>query len=98
MVARACAETSGKTWSRTSPRPGDDADVLGAFAGGNVSVRTEAGVGAATCEVCGCAAVFFPAAVFREFCGAGGGSLFCAGVAFSRAQRLPRLFSVAVCS
>src|SRR6266852_3676518 len=70
MVARAFAETSGKTWSRTSPRAGDDAEVLGAFAGGNVSVRTEAGVGAATGELCGGGGVFFPAAVFSEFCDA----------------------------
>src|SRR6266852_1619542 len=78
MVARAFAETSGKIWSRTSPRAGDDAEVLGAFAGGNVSVRTEAGVGAATGEVCGCAAAFFPA-VFSEFCDAGGADFFGAG-------------------
>src|SRR5260370_29271633 len=86
MVARAFAETSGKTWSRTSPRAGDDAEVLGAFAGGNVSVRTEAGVGAATCEVWGCAAVFFPAAVFSEFCVAGGADFFGAGVGLRRAR------------
>src|SRR5258708_37829399 len=86
MVARAFAETSGKPWSRTSPRPGDDAEVLGAFAGGNVSVRTEAGVGAATCEVCGCAAVFFPAAVFSEFCVAGGADFFWDGGVFRRAR------------
>src|SRR5258708_23668547 len=85
MVARAFAETSGKPWSRTSPRPGDDAEVLGAFAGGNVSVRTEAGVGAATCEVCGCAAVFFPAAVFSEFCVAGGADFFWGWVVLRRA-------------
>src|SRR5260370_3081514 len=87
MVARALAETSGKTWSRTSPRAGDDAEVLGAFAGGNVSVRTEAGAGAATCEVCGCAAVFFPAAVFSGFCVAGGGSFFCHALACRGAGR-----------
>src|SRR5260370_33905481 len=91
MVARAFAETSGKTWSRTSPRAGDDAEVLGAFAGGNVSVRTEAGVGAATCEVCGCAAVFFPAAVFSEFCVAGGAELFWACAASPRARGLARI-------
>src|SRR5216684_767309 len=85
MVARAFAETSGKTWSRTSPRARADAEVLGAFAGGNVLVRTEAGVGVATCEVCGCAAVFFPAAVFSEFCVAGGADFFGAGVVSRRA-------------
>src|SRR5260370_29630206 len=56
---------SGKICSRTSPRAGDDAEALGALAEGKVSVRTEAGVGAATGELCGCAAGFFSAAACR---------------------------------
>src|SRR5712692_6704855 len=68
MVPRAFAEASGKICSRTSPRAGDEAEALGAFADGNVSVRTEAVVGAVTGELCGCAAVFFSAAAFSEFC------------------------------
>src|SRR5258708_24433616 len=79
MVARAFAETSGKPCSRTSPRAGDDAKALGAFADGNVPVRTEAGVGAATGELCGCAVGFFSAAVFSEFCVADGADGFEAG-------------------
>src|SRR6202158_709015 len=67
MVARAFSETSGKTSSRTSPRSEEDAEALGAFADGNVSVRTEAGVGAASAELCDSAARFF-SAVFSEFC------------------------------
>src|SRR6267143_1518825 len=65
MVARAFSETSGKISSRTSPRSEDDAEALGAFADGNVSVRTEAGVGAASAELSGSAARFFWA-VFSE--------------------------------
>src|SRR6267378_559785 len=65
MVARAFSETSGKISSRTSPRSGDDAEALGAFADGNVPVRTEAGVGAASAELSGSAARFF-SAVFSE--------------------------------
>src|SRR5258708_27346176 len=61
MVARAFSETSGKISSRTSPRSEDDAEALGAFADGNVSVRTEAGVGAASAELSGSAARFFSA-------------------------------------
>src|SRR3981189_3858882 len=65
MVARAFSETSGKSSSRTSPRSEDDAEALGAFADGNVSVRTEAGVGAASAELSGSAERFF-SAVFSE--------------------------------
>src|ERR1700731_3887732 len=65
MVARAFSETSGKISSRTSPLSGDDAEALGAFADGNVSVRTEAVLGAASDELCGSAARFF-SAVFSE--------------------------------
>src|ERR1700674_4004969 len=67
MVARAFSETSGKISSRTSPRSEVDAEALGAFADGNVSVRTEAELGAASAsaELCGSAARFF-SAVFSE--------------------------------
>src|SRR5713226_4907238 len=68
MVARAFAETSGKICSRTSPRAGEAAEALGAFADGSVPVRTEAGDGVATGELCGWATVFFSAAAFSEFC------------------------------
>ena len=87
MVARAFAEASGKIWSRTSPRAEDETGVLGAFADGNVSVRTEAGIGAAADEGFGCAAgevlggapVFFSAAAFSEFCFAEGADGFGGG-------------------
>src|SRR5260370_23865797 len=64
MVASAPGEASGKIWSRTSPRSEDDAEALGAFAEGNVSVRTAATSDAGTGEFCGCVAVFFSAAAF----------------------------------
>src|SRR6267378_6264008 len=76
IVARALSETSGRTSSRTSPRAGEDAVVFGAFADGKVSVRTTAGVRAATGELSGRAAVFFSAAVFSEFCVADGADVF----------------------
>src|ERR1700687_1120655 len=79
MVARALSETSGKTWSRTSPRAGEDAAARGAFADGNVSVRTAARVLAATGELSGCFTGFFSAAVFSEFCVADGADGFGAG-------------------
>ena len=47
-------------------------EVLGAFADEKVSVRTEAGVGAAGGGSCGVGAVFFSAAGFTAFCGADG--------------------------
>src|SRR5260370_41877436 len=78
MVARALSEASGKICSRTSPRAEEDAEALGAFSDGadgadeSVSVRTEAGVGAATGELCGWAAVFFSAAGFNQVFVAGG--------------------------
>src|SRR5882762_6773930 len=65
MLARAFSETSGKISSRTSPRSEEDAEALGAFADGNVPVRTEAGVGAASAELSGSAIRFF-SAVFSE--------------------------------
>src|SRR6266851_3634715 len=68
MVARAFSETSGKICSRTSPRAEDDAEALGAFADGKVSVRTAARAGAATGELSGCATGFFSAAAVSEFC------------------------------
>src|SRR5258708_22818645 len=84
MVARALSEASGKICSRTSPRAEEDAEALGAFSDGadgadeSVSVRTEAGVGAATGELCGCAAFFFSAAAFHAVCVAGGARGFAA--------------------
>src|SRR5260370_2749983 len=78
MVARAFSETSGKIWSRTSRRAGEDGAALAAFAGGRVSVRKEAGAGAGDSDTAGpgmrrgSAAGFFPAADFIEsFAGAG---------------------------
>src|SRR6266481_7330234 len=47
MVLRAFSETSGKTWSRTSPCAGEAAENFGALADGKVSVRSAAGAGAA---------------------------------------------------
>src|SRR5438445_5663535 len=94
MVASALGEASGKIWSRTSPREEDAAEdegealgALAAFTDGNVSVRTEAGVGAATGELFGCATEelgggdtgFFSGAAFSEFCFADGDSGFAAG-------------------
>src|SRR5260370_42430960 len=82
MVARALAEASGKSCSRTSPRAEEEAEALGAFsdgadgADGSVSVRTEAGVGAATGELSGFGAFFFSAAAFSAFCVAGGADGF----------------------
>src|SRR5467141_1230038 len=67
MVARAFAEASGKTCSSTSARAAEGAEALGAFADAKVPVRTEAGVGVATGELCGCATVFFSAVAFSEF-------------------------------
>src|SRR5256885_14724137 len=66
MVARAFAGASGKTWSRTSPRVREDAEVLGEFADGNVSTRTEAGEGATTGDLAGWAPGFFSAAAIGE--------------------------------
>src|SRR5258708_29195866 len=68
MVARAFSETWGKICSRTSPRAEEDAEVLGAFAEGKVSVRTAARAAVATGELSGCAAGFFSAAAVSEFC------------------------------
>src|SRR5260370_41030476 len=79
MVARAFSETSGKTWSRTSPRAGEDAVARGAFADGKGSVRTAARVLAGTGELSGCATGFFSAGVFSEFCVADGADGFGAG-------------------
>src|SRR6267378_3854818 len=67
MVASAFAEASGKTCSSTSARAAEGAEALGAFADAKVPVRTEAGVGVATGELCGCATVFFSAVAFSEF-------------------------------
>src|SRR2546421_10869177 len=79
MVARAFSETSGKIWSRTSPRAEDEAEALGAFADGKTSVRTAAGVGVASGELGGWAAGFFSAAVFSELRVAAGGGGFDSG-------------------
>src|SRR5437763_17111783 len=73
MVARALTEASGRICSSTSPREGDDAELLGAFADGNVSVRTAAGVGVVTAEPRGSGAALFTAAALSEFCVAAGG-------------------------
>ena len=50
----------------------DEEGVLGAFADGNLSVRTEAGVGVVIGELFGCATVFFSTVVFGEFFAGGG--------------------------
>src|SRR5260370_6291688 len=99
MVARALSEASGKICSRTSPRAEEDAEALGAFsdgadgADGSVSVRTEAGVGAATGELSGFAAFFFSAAAFSAFCVAGGAGGFGAAGRSRPAGLLPRVRS-----
>src|SRR2546421_10722402 len=90
MVARAFSETSGKIWSRTSPRAEDEAEALGAFADGKTSVRTAAGVGLASGELGGCAAGFFSAAVFSELRVAAGAGGFCSGAGSGRAGRSAR--------
>ena len=80
MVSRAFWGASGRIWSRTSPRAEgdavedtvDEAGALGASADEKVSVRTEAGVGAAGGGVCGVGAGFFSGAAFNDFCGADG--------------------------
>src|SRR6266568_2842556 len=43
MVSRAFSETSGKIWSRTSPRAGEGAAAFDSFADGGASVCREAG-------------------------------------------------------
>ena len=77
IVPRAFSETSGKTWSRTSPCAGEAAEDFGALADGNVSVRSAAGAGAAAAadgERAGAdelggddSAGFFSALAFSEF-------------------------------
>src|SRR5258708_3205533 len=91
MVLRALSETSGNTWSRTSPRAGETVEDFGALADGNVSVRSDAGAGtrpAADDERAGAdglsgsaSADFFSAPAFREFgaMGFAGGVSRCAG-------------------
>src|SRR5258708_26646081 len=79
MVASAPGEASGKIWSRTSPRSEDDAEALGAFAEGNVSVRTAATSDAGTGEFCGCVAVFFSAAAFSALRAPDAGDDFATG-------------------
>src|SRR5580700_7204753 len=71
MVARALSETAGKTWSRTSPRAGEDLEGAGAFAEGNVSVRRAAGAGVATGALDTCSAGGFTVVAFAEGCAAG---------------------------
>src|SRR2546429_3938696 len=85
MVARALPEASGRICSSTSPREGDDAELLGAFADGNVSVRTAAGVGVVTAEPRGSGAALFTAAALSEFCVAAGGGGVGGGAGFPRA-------------
>src|SRR5258707_15451843 len=84
MVASAPGEASGKIWSRTSPRSEDDAEALGAFAEGNVSVRTAATSDAGTGEFCGCVAVFFSAAAFSALRAPDAGDDFATGGVFLR--------------
>src|SRR6266404_4308841 len=92
MVPRAFSETSGKTWSRTSPCAGEAGEDFGALADGKVSVRSTAGAGAAAAAVDERAgagelggddrAGFFSALAFSEFDAegfAGGGVSRCAG-------------------
>src|SRR2546427_2842228 len=85
MVARALPEAPGRICSSTSPPGGDDAELLGAFADGNVSVRTAAGVGVVTAEPRGSGAALFTAAALSEFCVAAGGGGLGAGAGFPRA-------------
>src|SRR2546427_5784732 len=85
MVARALPEAPGRICSSTSPPGGDDAELLGAFADGNVSVRTAAGVGVVTAEPRGSGAALFTAAALSEFCVAAGGGGLGAGAGFRRA-------------
>src|SRR5260370_9254780 len=82
MVASAPGEASGKIWSRTSPRSEDDAEALGAFAEGNVSVRTAATSDAGTGEFCGCVAVLFSAAAFSALRAPHAGEDFATGGVF----------------
>src|SRR6266702_3012628 len=102
MVSRAFSETSGKIWSRTSPRAGEGAAAFDSFADGGASVCREAGAGAAAgADPPGadgrwdCAAEFFAGAVFKEFCdeGFGGGvsrlQAFRLVSAEKRAARMP---------
>src|SRR6267142_6401708 len=92
MVLRALSDTSGKTWSRISPRAGKAAEDFGALADGKVSVRSTAGAGvgaAAEAERAGAGelgedvgAGFFSALAFSEFGAmgfAGGGVSRCTG-------------------
>ena len=73
------SETSGRTCSRTSPCVGEAAEGLGAFADGNVSVRSTAGAGAGAAAEDAWAgelggdgsAGFFSAPAFKEFGAAG---------------------------
>src|SRR2546421_8760579 len=92
MVARAFSETSGKIWSRTSPRAEDEAEALGAFADGKTSVRTAAGVGVASGELGGWAAGFFSAAVFSELRVAAGGGGFFSWGGFPNPRGLPHFW------
>src|SRR5260370_11949263 len=99
MLASDFHEASGKTCSRTSARVAECAEAprvfelgaveLGAFADGKVSVRTEAGVGVATGEGCGCATIvlsgFFSGVIFGEFDFGGAADGFGAGGASLRA-------------
>src|SRR3989442_13478180 len=94
MVARGLPEASGRICSSTSPREGDDAELLGAFADGNVSVRTAAGVGVVTAEPRGSGAALFTAAALSEFCVAAGGGRFGGGGGFPR----PGVFAGQGCS
>src|SRR5216684_6871634 len=92
MVLRALSDTSGKTWSRTSPREGEAAEDFGALADGKVSVRSTAGAGvgaAAEAERAGAGELsgdfiggFFSAPAFNELGAAGfsgGGVSRCTG-------------------
>src|SRR5713101_9670476 len=98
MVASALSEAWGKTCSRTSARAADGAEALGVFADGKVSVRTEAGVGAATGELCGCATVFFSAVVFSESSFGGAADVFGAGPTPRRAGCSTALGCAAGCT
>ena len=64
IVARAFSETSGKTWSSTSPRSGETLDEFGVFADANVSVRNAATVGAAVAAGTDFSEDLFPGTIF----------------------------------
>src|SRR5580693_5771319 len=84
MVALAFSEASGKTWSRTSPRAGEAAEVFGATAEGKVSVRRAAVEVAAAGERSGSSTGFVFATALDGFCVSDFAADFVAGPASVR--------------